>query len=333
MTDLNTGHGDFRRIDDQAAAWAAKRLSGAFNKTDEGSLNAWLDADPRHSIALAEYMAIADASALAGVAGGKQQPANDEPAVAASQPQRRWLLLGAPALAASLAAGFFFFAAIQQSSPTIERFATALGETRDVSLSDGTIVTLNTDTILTYRIENDERRAYIERGEVFFNVAHDEARPFIVDAGDARATVLGTSFTVHKAANKSIICVLSGTVAVSPLTEGTTSNPLRLEAGQTVEVTSVGAFSAINAFDTNLAATWRHGYLYFDQTPLESVVTDLNRYFTPKIELGDATLGGAPISGRIELDDQDVAIRAISVALSLEADRNEAGKIVLRADE
>ena len=332
MTDLNTGQGDLRRIDDQAAAWAAKQLSGAFTKTDESSLKEWLDADPRHSIALAEYIAIAEASALAGAAGGKQRPANDERGVNAP-PQRRWLQYGAPAIAASLFAAFFFFTANQNPSPRIERFATTLGETRDVSLPDGTMVTLNTDTVLTYSVTRGERRAHIERGEVFFDVAHDEARPFIVDAGDARATVLGTSFTVRKTADKSVVCVLSGVVAVSPAIENTGLEPLRLEAGQTVAVTSTGAFSAINAFDTNIAATWRHGYLYFDQTPLENVVTDLNRYFSPKIELGDAVLGAAPVSGRIELDDQDVAIRAISVALSLEADRTEAGKIVLRADE
>ncbi len=332
MTDLNTGRGELRRIDDQAAAWAAKQLSGVFSKVDEAELGAWLDADPRHSIALAEYMEIAEASALAGAAGGKRRHANDEPALDA-QPQRRWLQYGVPAIAASLFAAFFVFAVFQSPPSKGERFATALGETREVSLPDGTMATLNTNTVLTYAFVDGERQAKIEQGEVFFDVAHDASQPFIVDAGDARATVLGTSFTVHKETSRSVVSVMSGVVAVTPATKSLRMKSLRLEAGQTVSVNASGAFSTINDFDENVAATWRHGYLFFDQTPLEHVVSDLNRYFIPKIELGNADLGSTPVSGRVELDDQDVAIRAISVALSLEADRTETDKIVLRANE
>ena len=332
MTDINTGRDESCEIDSQAAAWAARKLSGAYSKRDESSLNSWLDADPRHAIALAEYLSIAEASALAGAAGGKQQFANDD-SVDANRKRRRGLLIGAPALAASLAAGLFFVATIQQSPTKTDRFATAFGETRDVSLPDGSMATLNTDTILTFSDERGERHARVERGEVFFDVAHDETRPFVVVTGDARATVLGTSFTVDRRDGKSIVSVLSGTVEVSPLTETETPSQLRLEAGQMVAVASTGAISAINTFETDIAATWRHGYLHFSQTPLEDVVSDLNRYFSPQITLGDPKLGAAPVSGRIELDDQEVAIRAISVALSLEADRSSAGAIILRADE
>ncbi len=332
MTDSHNDGGDFRRIDDQAAAWAARRLSGAFNKNDEAQFLAWLDADARHSIALAEYMAIADASALAGAAGGLQTPANDE-TVRRRTPARKAWLIGAPAVAASLFAAFFFIAPMQDGPTQIERFATVRGETRDISLPDGTTVTLNTDTVLTFSADDDGRYATLERGEVFFDVAREESRPFTVDAGDAHATVLGTSFTIRKKQAESVICVISGVVAVRSTADIPDADGVRLGAGQQIVVASTGDVSGINNFDTDIAATWRHGYLYFDKTPLTRVVADLNRYFDPQIELGDAALGDAPVSGRVELADQDIAVRAISVALSLKVDQRDPDKIILQADE
>ncbi len=332
MTDLQPGRDDLRRIDDQAAAWAARRLSGAFDKDDESRFRAWLDEDARHKAALNEYMAIAETSALAGAVGGLSAPANDEPARNSVSP-RRWWRVGAPAIAASLFAAFFFFTASYETPADPERFATVRGETRDISLPDGTTVTLNTDTVLTFDMKGDERHAVLERGEAYFDVAHDKARPFSVDAGDARTTVLGTSFTVRIEDGASFVGVLRGKVAVHSITDGAPTDGLQLEPGQRVAVTSAGAVGGVDTFDTSTAATWRYGYLYFDETPLTHVVADLNRYFDRRVELADDDLGSAPVSGRVELDDQDVAVRAISVALSLKVEQANADKIILRADD
>ncbi len=332
MTDSQTGRGDLRRIDDQAAAWAARRLSGAFDQDDEARFRAWLAEDARHAVALNEYMAIADASALAGAVGGLKEAANDE-AAQATPSRRRWLQWGAPAIAASLFAAFFFFTAVRETPANVEQYATARGETRDISLPDGTTVSLNTDTVLTFSSEKDGRYAGLERGEAYFDVVHDQARPFIVDAGEARATVLGTTFTVRIKDDASVVGVLRGRVAVHSITNDSATDGVHLEPGERVAVTSTGDVGGIDAFDAAAAATWRYGYLYFDETPLNIVVKDLNRYFDRQVELADAALGAAPVSGRVELGNQDVAIRAISVALSLKAEQRNPDKIVLKADD
>lgn len=332
MTDLNEVRGDDRAIDDCAARWATKRISGDFNKSDELKLREWLNEDPHHARAFEEYLAIAEAGALAGAVSGMQEPANDQTAPVIAAPRRAWLI-GAPAVAASLFAAFFMLAPMQEAPSQGERFATSKGETRDFPLPDGSVVTLNTDSALTFSIENGERHAALERGEAFFDVKRDETRPFVVDAGGARATVLGTTFTVRKKPDEAVIHVLSGVVAVRASTDTPNAAGVRLEHGQQVTVASTGSLSGVDRFDPGIVATWRHGYLYFDNTPLKRVVDDLNRYFEPQIELEDDALGDAPVSGRIELDNQDVAIRAISVALSLNTDRSDSGKIIFRADE
>lgn len=332
MTDSNEEGGDDRAIDDCAARWAAKRLSGNFSAADEDNLRKWLGADPKHEAAYSEYLSIAEAGAHAGAVSGHITAANDERAVIAATPRHSWLI-GAPALAASLFAVFFFFGPAQQASVQIDTYATLRGETRDVALPDGSVVTLNTNTVLTFTETQDDRIATLERGEAFFDVKRDVSRPFTAKAGDARATVLGTTFTIRKNADESIICVLSGLVAVQSVSGDQGGASVNLAKGQQISVASTGALSRVNRFDPGDAATWRHGYLYFDNTPLARVIADLNRYFVPQIELEDEALGEAPVSGRIELESQDVAVRAISAALSLDASRHGADKIVLRADE
>lgn len=331
MTDSNYEGGDARTIDDCAARWAAKRLSGNFAKADEAKLQEWLDADPQHSAAFAEYLAIADVSTHAGAIGGLKTAANDESGIGAIFPRRAWLF-GAPALAASLFAAFVVLGPSRQLPADTNTYATMRGETRDITLPDGSNVTLNTDTVLSFTAKDGERYAALERGEAFFDVARDETRPFIVDAGDARATVLGTSFNIRKEEEESTIFVLSGVVSVQSGARDQSASGVRLAKGQQVSVASSGAVSGVNQFDPGITATWRHGYLFFENTPLTQVIADLNRYFDPQIELEDDALGSAPVSGRIDLKSQDIAIRAISAALSLNASQYDGDTIILRAD-
>ena len=75
--------------------------------------------------------------------------------------------------------------------------STRPGERAEVTLSDGTIVTLNADTRLEYPVtfRGDERRVRID-GEALFRVRHDEKHPFIVSTFASDIRVLGTTFNV-----------------------------------------------------------------------------------------------------------------------------------------
>lgn len=331
MTDSSNEGGDAQAIDDCAARWAAKRLSGGFTKADEANLQEWLAGDPQHAAAFEDYLAIAEVSTHAGAINGLNTAANDVGGIGAMAPRRAWLF-GAPAIAASLFAAFIVLGPARQAPVESNTYATARGETRDIDLPDGSIVTLNTETVLTFTAKDGVRYAALERGEAFFDVERDEERPFIVDAGDARATVLGTTFNIRKDEEESIIFVLSGVVSVRSGARNQDASGVRLAQGQQVSVASTGAVGGVNQFDPGVAATWRHGYLFFDKTPLAQVVADLNRYFDPQIELENDALGSAPVSGRIDLNSQDTAIRAISAALSLKAIEHSSDTIVLRAD-
>jgi transmembrane sensor len=330
MTPNNTPPDEYARIDDEAAAWAARRLSGGFTKDDRAAFDRWLATDKRHVEAVKEYLEIADESAHAGATAGLQSAANDEAKQRGIATSRRWLI-AAPAIAASVFAAFFFMSVKPQHSETV-RYATGRGETLSVNLPDGSTVTLNTDTAIAVLYEDHQRLVSLESGEAFFEVTRNERAPFIVEAEKAQVRVLGTAFTLHSADDEASVCVHSGTVTVRPKLLGKRDAALRLTAGEHVAIDASGDAGPVGTFMPSEAATWRRGYLKFEETPLADVVEDVNRYFVTQIRLEDPSLGAAPVSGRIELEDQDVAVRALSVALSLRVERRGA-TIVLKADE
>ena len=100
---------------------------------------------------------------------------------------------------------------------------TELGEQRNLTLSDGTRVALNTATKIRVRYDNAARRVELERGEALFEVAKVPARPFVVIAGGRRVTAVGTSFVVRRDNEEVAVTLLEGKVTVT-IPPGTNSH-------------------------------------------------------------------------------------------------------------
>src|SRR3546814_13704016 len=74
-------------------------------------------------------------------------------------------------------------------SSDLHDLVTAIGEQRSATLADGSTVILSSGTALDVRFANGVRRATLARGEAFFEIRHDAAHPFTVDAGDCAVRV------------------------------------------------------------------------------------------------------------------------------------------------
>ncbi|PST84295.1 hypothetical protein C7T94_06140 [Pedobacter yulinensis] len=131
----------------------------------------------------------------------------------------RWWLRAA----AALLIGSAVFGAYQFLQPSSQSLMTAARRTQNeqpdtLRLADGTQVELGTRGRIDYAASTKKiRRIRLSQGEAFFNVKHDEQRPFIVDAGSGLSIkVLGTSFTVRNHANDGAaqVEVSTGKVAV-----------------------------------------------------------------------------------------------------------------------
>jgi ferric-dicitrate binding protein FerR (iron transport regulator) len=198
-----------------------------------------------------------------------------------------WRLVIKMAVAASVTivfcAGYVFRKQLDNwLNPVTYQETVALnGEIKLITLPDGTTICLNAGSRLKYPDKFKENtREVTLTGEAFFKVAHDSSKPFIINSGKIKTTVLGTSFNV-KAYNedKAIkITVVSGKVGVLPIAS---KHPAVLltpdmqlvynKASQTVVTEKIA--------DASSVICWQQGKLQYHNAPLSDVLADVQRKY------------------------------------------------------
>jgi len=161
---------------------------------------------------------------------------------------------------------------------------TGMGERRDVRLSDGTLVTLNAGSRLTYpqTFEGDDRTVSLE-GEAFFNVARDTAKPFIIHTAALQTTVLGTSFNITAYKGESnVVTVLTGKVKVAGNKGG---NAVVLHPGQQASESAGGQYLAVKTVEAANYTAWENGTIYLDGIGLEALARRLERKYKVSIQI------------------------------------------------
>jgi transmembrane sensor len=233
-------------------------------------------------------------------------------------------LLAAAAIAALVVAGLGAWHL--SKSPLLDRsngvtvFETKAGEHREVTLPDGSQLALGAKSLIWIRFAPSERRIGLDRGEAFFTVVKDKARPFVVHAGEATITALGTAFNVRKSGERVSISVAQGAVKVqeTPVT-----------AGQEIIVAPSASKSSLRSVAPHSTAAWRTGRLEYLGEPLKYVVADVNRYSDQQITIGDPAVGELLLTGTVFEDDIDAWLRSVEDLLPLKVERPEPGKILL----
>lgn len=238
------------------------------------------------------------------------------------------LAWGAAGLAAlALAAGLRFGPGL--AAPAYD---TGVGEQRLVMLDDGSRVRLNTDSRVRIRFRDDRRRVELLRGQAFFEVAHDPARPFTVDAGAADVRALGTRFDVRRLDGTVQVTLVEGAVRVQADEARAEDGPAAwtLAAGQQLTV-AAGRAAAARPADTAGATSWTAGRIVFRETPLAAAVAEVNRYAPHKVTLEAPSLAAAPVNGVFDTGDTEAFVAAASSLFGLEARRTPDGAVVLKA--
>jgi transmembrane sensor len=220
-----------------------------------------------------------------------------------------------------------------------EVMRTAIGETRSVRLEDGSRIMLGGGTEIDIQLQQDSRRISLLRGEAFFRVARDAARPFIVRAGDAAVTAIGTEFNVRRGGDRVTVAVVEGRVVVersSPLVPAgllqqirPELTPVRVDAGQQTIVDHAGIERATPLPDPGSATAWQTGRLAYQGEALRYVLADVNRYSLMPIVIEDESIGALSITGTIASDNVSEWIASLERAFGLVA-VEDSGRIVLK---
>ncbi|BBK37175.1 iron dicitrate transporter FecR [Allostella sp. ATCC 35155] len=299
--------------DEAAVAWFVRLRDPAADDAARREHGEWLAADPRHLRAWREVEALW--SGLDGLAPQRSAP-----------PVRRGPRWRAMALAASIAiacAGAWALAPVGLFAD----LRSGIGERSRMRLADGSDVELGSSSALSVRYDAAARRVVLHRGEAFFSVVSGDPRPFVVEAADARVTVVGTRFDV-KVEDGVRVAVVEGVVTLS----GGRAGPVRLVAGTGARF-SAGTPSAPSPIDLDEATAWRDGRLVFQDRPLGQVVRDLERHRWGRILVLDDAVAGLPVTGSFQAARGDAALDTIAATLPVRIVRvTDLLTLILRAD-
>lgn len=288
----------------EASTWFARLNADDVSEEDRSRFAQWLRASPVHGKA---YDALCGTWRELEKSGPLVRAVYfGQAMIAASAPRprrRRWA--AAVAVAASLAAiAFVTVRGLHQQDDST--FQAAVGEQTTVALSDGSTLKLNSNSRAHVDYAPDSRVVYLERGEAFFSVVHNAARPFWVHAGNSWVRDVGTAFNVYLAPSGVVVTVSEGAVkvlhsgsdALPPSDAAAISAAASVSAGEQLKVHGrVEALRALDEAQLGRLLAWRGGSLDFEDEPLGEVADELMRYTDLKIKFSDPALRKLRVGG------------------------------------
>ena len=170
-----------------------------------------------------------------------------------------------------------------------EVLVTDPGQTREVTLPDGTIVTLNVASSLKYnaRYGKEKREVWLD-GEAFFDVKSNAECPFSIHSGILDVNVTGTSFNVcsYPDGHQTSVTVKSGKVGV---VYGDDDIRMNLKPDEEIVINREDSSVSRSSVKSKDALAWMKGNLVFRQNTLPEAIRILQRYYPCDIELRDST--------------------------------------------
>ncbi len=309
-------------VEEQAAAWFRRRNFWAWTETDQADLDAWLAQSPANKIAYWR---------LVGAWGQTDRlSALRHPSRVSLRSHRRLRPLAMSAVAALCAMAFVaaydwpYF-----TKPKEQTFGTPLGGRKTIELSDGTQIELNTNTMLRTRLGGRERSVELVKGEAFFKVRHDAARPFVVLVYGHRVVDLGTKFLVRKDDRRVEVALIEGRARFESADATVQEHSAVLTPGDVV-VANAGSMTVAKRAPTVLsnALAWRQGVLIFHYTPLSEAVAELNRYNRERVVIADRSIEARTIYGTVPTNGVQAFIRVARDVLGLHVEEQN-GEILI----
>lgn len=331
---IEESEADQARIDAEAADWLVRHDDGALAPQERAAFDAWAASDPRRSRTFAAmsrtWREAANLKHLAHLAEAAppRRASRAFRSVTPSPPSLRALALATAAVAVLAFIGSFMM-------EFLEGHATGVGQTRVLTLSDGSTVVLGARSRVVVRFTQRERLVRLTAGEALFEVRHNAARPFVVDAGDTVIRDVGTRFDVNRAGASVRVAVLEGEVEVRE--SGAPAAHLvrvvqvlragdSLEAiqGQAEDRLQQPASFIVRPVEPVAVTAWRDGRLVYENARLIDVVADVNRYYGPGVTL-DPGSANLRVTASFRTNEIPAFLNTLDSALPVKIERGGSG--------
>ena len=331
---MNDGQADAadRRavIEDEAVGWFV-RMRGEEADELRPRFEAWVNASSDHRQAYDWAKEHFSASEIL------KSPAHSH----ARQPQRDWRWVGAgTAVAAAILLAISlnppFRAPVTsskaQGTQRESSLATTHGEIRTFRLTDGSSVTLDSDSRVEVAINDAERRLRLLGGKARVSVAR-ERRPFVVEAGAGEVEAEGAVFDVgFDRPDRILVSLVSGRAVMRGLVQhavySKASEPLLIGRPMGYPASRFRPSPLLHrAIDDH---DWPSGWAEYREISLASLVAEANRYAADPVRLGDPDIGGLKVSGRFKLTDTDTFVGRTAQLFDLAVSRRPDGIYLTR---
>lgn len=328
---------DAAAIEAEAAAWVARFDVGDVSARDQADFQQWLNSSALHRDAIAEYGKLwADFDALrlliAANGAGQQAAAHFDGPGNLKEVIARFALCAA--VVAVVLGGALFsrpqspqLVKAEIHAPPKLSYETAVGGHRRIALSDGSAVILNTNSRLDVDFSSNRRDVHLVRGEAYFEVVHDQERPFTVYARNYVIRDVGTAFDVHVSKTGTVeVGVTKGRVEVrsadaKSLPGAATKSLGPLTAGHDILLgQKVEQVAIVSSVDMSRKLAWRQGELIYAGQPLSEVLADVSRYSDIQFEVADPKLESLPVGGAFRTDQIDAIFAALQNNFGIHAE-------------
>ncbi|WP_166425193.1 FecR domain-containing protein [Paraglaciecola sp. 20A4] len=341
MTQVVKFPNDKERIKREASEWIARMEQDELTALDKTELNTWLAISPEHEKQLKRLAQLWDKMSEIGERSSSQEQSSEKQEKRTFFSHRFAQLSYKTAAFAALVLAipiiFYLQGSLENTSKNGQYF-TKIGEQKNIILTDGSELLLNTNSIVEVNYSRKQRNITLFQGEANFGVAPDKSRPFTVKAGTGDVRALGTNFSVRLDGNLVNVLVSHGTVRVrakenidGPFQADKTAyqdkNEVIVGAGNNVVFDDVKVESVEQESDKSIAKKlyWRKGFLSFDDEPLSDVIAELSRYTNLNIVIADKSIQAMKVGGFYPIDNLETVFTTLELNLGLNVNKMSGG--------
>lgn len=313
---------------EEAARWRERHEAG-LSREEQADFDRWLGGAGGQAQAWLEIsrteVALAHLRAEAGGEFAGQRPAR--------RPWARPALLAAAGAAAMVALAFVLTRTGPEPSPPTA--PTALLVPADVQvLPDDSRVELDQAAGISLDFGPALRRVQLRQGTAYFRVTKDPARPFVVAANRVQVRAVGTEFAVEEHADRIVVLVTEGKVAVLGGDAAGRADAVFVAAGQELNVPIAPAASpleprTVDAAEMARRLAWRGPRLRLAATPLSEAVAAINRVGPERLIVADGRIEGLRLTGIFPARDAGGFARLLHSAYGLRLEKRPDGSIAL----
>lgn len=198
---------------------------------------------------------------------------------------------------------------------------TGAEETKEIELADGSVVSLNEASSLSYPAAFSDRRSVKLSGTAFFEIKPDKDHPFTVETPEAVVTVLGTSFQVKTAQNYSEVIVETGLVSIAKKPQqnkAEKSVKINLAPGEMGVVRSSGGGVAKTKNKDQNYLAWKTRRMVFSKTPMKDVAATLSSVYKVEVKLENKEIGDCRLTATFDKKEVKEIVEVISQTFGFE---------------